>query len=371
MSDADYEENPEHRALMERALRLARLGSGRASPNPLVGCVVVRDGEIIGEGFHVYADVRHAEALALEQAGERARGADLYVNLEPCCHQGRTPPCTDLIVKSGIGRVFVAVRDRNPLVSGKGVERLRAAGIEVHEELLAEAASRLNEAFFHYISNGCPFALLRLAMTLDGKIATSTGHSQWITGRRARSRSHHLRYQYDALLVGVKTLLQDDPSLTVRWRRRNRLTRVVLDSHLRTPPGARLFAAPDPVIIFHAEDASSEARRRLQDRAVLVTAPVGDRGLVWDAILKELGSRRVTSLIIEGGSRVAASALAANIVRKVCFFYAPKIIGGGELSGVGDLGVRRLDQAVRLHRTQLRSLPPDFVLEGYVDACRD
>ncbi len=359
--------NPEQTRLMKRALRLARLGRGRASPNPLVGCVVAKRGEITGEGFHTFSGVKHAEVLALEQAGPRARDADLYVNLEPCCHHGRTPPCVERIVDSGVRRVFVAVRDPNPLVAGRGIERLRQAGVEVYEGLLSKEAERLNEAFFHFIQTGHPFVLLKLAMTLDGKIATSTGHSHWITSERARRQAHRLRYEYDAILVGIETLLADDPSLTVRWRKRNQLTRIILDSNLRTPPKARIFESSNPVLIFHRETVAPGALLKLQEKAELVAIQANRSGLAWGAILGELGRRQVTSLLLEGGSRVAASALAERAVQKACFFYAPKIIGGSGLSGIGDLGVRRLDRAAVLKNMKLRSLAPDFMLEAYLE----
>ncbi len=359
------DDTSQHLELMKRALRLARRGRGQASPNPLVGCVVARAGKVLGEGFHTYTGVQHAEALALGRAGSGARGADLYVTLEPCCHQGRTPPCVERILEAGIHRVWVGVRDPNPLVAGKGILALRQAGVEVAEGLCAPQAEQLNEAFFHFIQTGRPFVLLKLALTLDGKIATSTGDSQWITGPRARRWSHRLRYEYDAILVGIETLLEDDPSLTVRWRRNNRITRVILDSQLRTPPDARLFSSPDPVIIFHQQQAPASARRLLEPKADLQAVQAGPGGLSWRAVLGELGEREILSLVVEGGSRVAASALRARAVQKVCFFYGPKILGGRDSSGIGDLGVQNLDQAVQLSDLKVRRLAPDLMVEGY------
>ncbi len=357
-------DHPRHRQLMKRALGLARRGWGRTSPNPMVGCVVARDGRVVGEGHHLFAGVRHAEDLALQRAAAEARGADLYVNLEPCCHQGRTPPCTDRIRAAGVGRVFLSVRDPNPLVAGQGAARLRESGIEVVEGLCAERARQLNETFFHYIQHGTPFVLLKLAMTLDGKIATATGDSQWITGEKARRASQRLRYGYDAILVGIETLLADDPSLTVRWRRPGSITRVVLDSHLRTPPSARVFESDDPVIVFHG---GKGRRGGMGERVSLVRVQRGNAGLSWTAVLSDLGRRGVSSLIVEGGGRVAASALAAGVVRKICFFYGPRIVGGSGLPGVADLGVSRLDQALRLRDLRVRRLGDDLMLEGYLN----
>ncbi len=350
---------------MNRALTLARRGAGRTSPNPMVGCVVARGGEIVGQGWHLFEKRDHAEVVALSQAGDRARGADLYVTLEPCCHHGRTPPCVDLIARSGVGRVFVAVADPNPLVSGRGVESLRQRGIQVHEGLLGEKAAKLNEAFFHFMRHRAPFATLKLALTLDGKIATASGDSKWITGERSRLDAQRLRYESDAILVGVGTILADDPSLDVRWRRRNSICKIVLDSRLRTPPAAKLFESGDRVVIFHAPDAAESRRSRLGDKACLLEAPVDGQGqLGWRSILEQLAARRITSLIVEGGSQVAASALRAGAVQRIRFYYAPKIIGGRDLCGVGDLGVARLSEALPLRNLRVKSLPPDFRLEA-------
>lgn len=350
---------------MKRALALARRGLGRSSPNPLVGAVVVRDGQVVGEGYHVFARRDHAEVVALRQAGLQASGADLYVTLEPCAHYGRTPPCTDRMIEAGIKRVFVATRDLNPRVKGKGIEALRAHGIEVHEGLLGEEAHRLNEAFFHYVQTGTPFVTLKLALTLDGKLATSSGQSQWITGPRARQQGHRLRYASDAILVGVETLLQDDPSLTVRWRRRNPITRVILDSRLRTPAEARLFLAPDPVLIFHARGSEAGAHP-LGKKAELIPVQRREEGLDWEEILRELGRRNLISLLVEGGARVAATALKAGTVQKVVLFYGPRLLGSAGKSGVGDLGIRSLQEAFTLRELRLSRLGDDFKVEGYL-----
>ncbi|RPI27190.1 MAG: bifunctional diaminohydroxyphosphoribosylaminopyrimidine deaminase/5-amino-6-(5-phosphoribosylamino)uracil reductase RibD, partial [Acidobacteria bacterium] len=243
---------------MKRALRLARRGVGRVSPNPLVGAVIVKDGIIVGEGYHVYERKDHAEVVALRAAGPLARGADLHLNLEPCSHFGRTPPCVESIIQAGIRRVSIATLDPNPLVSGQGIEALRKHGIEVHEGICREEALRLNEKFFHFIQTGRPFVLLKLAMTLDGRIATASGESRWITGEAARRIVHGWRYEYDALLVGVNTVLADDPSLDTRGSRQKPLTKVILDSGLRTPATARLFSTPGAVVIFHGSDALAD-----------------------------------------------------------------------------------------------------------------
>ena len=352
---------------MQRALRLARRGVGRTSPNPMVGAVVVRKGKIVGEGYHLYHKREHAEVVALRQAGAQARGADLYVTLEPCVHQGRTPPCVDRVIASGVKRVCVAVRDPNPVVSGKGIQVLTGAGLEVAEGICQRQAARLNESFFHFIQNGRPFVLLKLALSLDGKIATRCGDSQWITGPAARRAGHRLRYQHDAILVGVGTVLEDDPQLNVRWRRGNRITKVVLDSRLRTPPQAKLFESPDPVVIFHGPEAPRSSVKDLSSKGTLVPVSEKHGQLDWVGVLDELGRMAITSLMIEGGAAVATSALRARIVHKVNLFYGPLMVGGDGKNAVRELGVDDLKDALRLQGTSSRKLDSDLMLEAYLD----
>ena len=349
---------------MLRAIQLARRGAGRVSPNPLVGCVVVRDGRIVGEGHHLFDRKDHAEVVALAAAGSAARGADLYVSLEPCHHQGRTPACTHAIVSAGVGRVFAAVRDPNPRVSGSGIDFLRHSGIEAQVGLLEEKATRLNEHFFHFISHRRPFVLLKLAQTLDGKIAGAGGEARWITSQAARRFSHRLRYQSDSILIGVETLLRDDPSLDVRWKRPNSILKVILDSRLRTPPNARIFDSKDSVLIFHGK--TVPRNESLSARAELVPVPDTPSGLVIDAVLDELGRRQVTSLIVEGGSRVATSFLQARAVQRIHFFYAPKILGDGGLSAIGALGDGDLSRAFQVESLRARSLSPDILIDARV-----
>ena len=353
---------------MLRALALARRGAGRVSPNPLVGAIVAREGRILGEGYHLFEKQDHAEVVALRQAGQAAKGADLYVNLEPCGHQGRTPPCSQLILKSGIRRVFAALRDPNPLVSGNGLQQLREQGVLVHEGLCRQQSEVLNEKFLHFAVSRRPFVLLKLALSLDGRLATGCGDSQWITGARSRQLSHRLRYEYDAILVGIHTVLQDDPSLDVRWRRRNSITKVVLDSQLRTPPDARLFDSGGPVIIFHHRDAARSRKAVLRKRADLLAVARQEDGLDWNAILGELGRIGVSSLMVEGGAQVAASLLKAGLAQKLNLFYGPKIIGCEGQPAVGSLPVQRLAQAIpaRIHR--VRRLDSDVLVEAYLQA---
>lgn len=357
-----------HERFMKRAISLARRGEGRVSPNPLVGAVVVKNQTVIGEGYHLYARKDHAEVVALQRAGRRSSGASLYLNLEPCVHFGRTSPCVDRIIQAGLREVFVAMKDPNPLVSGKGLKKLRRHGIVVHEGLCREAAQHLNEKFFHFIQTGQPFVLLKLALTLDGKMATRSGDSQWITGDRSRKEAHRLRYQYDGILVGIRTLLKDNPSLNVRWSRRNRITRVILDTGLRTPAQAKIFRSDDPVVIFHGQRAAKKRIRNLSSWATLVAVPVSDGRLDWSTILGQLGQLKVSSLIVEGGTRVAASALRSGIVQKVNFFYGPRIIGADGQAGIEDLGVTRLKEAVQLNGTRLKRFGSDFLVEAYLSS---
>jgi diaminohydroxyphosphoribosylaminopyrimidine deaminase / 5-amino-6-(5-phosphoribosylamino)uracil reductase len=356
-------EAPEAR-YMRRALRLAARGAGRASPNPMVGAVVVRNGRVVGEGYHRYDLRDHAEVVALRRAGEAARGSDLFVTLEPCAHTGRTPPCSPLIAESGVRRAFVAVEDPNPQVSGAGIEYLRRRGVEVLVGLCREEAAELNRAFFHYIVAQRPFVTLKLALSLDGKIATRGGESKWITGPRARRRVHRMRYRSDAVLVGVGTVLADDPSLDVREPRRNRVLKVVLDSRLRCPPAARIFVSGDPVVVFHGPNVADAVKRPLLDRARLVEVPAEGLGLAWDSLLAELGRLKVLDLLVEGGSRVAASAISAGALNRIAFFYGPCVIGGDGLSGVGDLGIDRLAGCLRFTTVRTRRLGPDLLVEA-------
>jgi len=351
---------------MKRALALARRGAGRVSPNPMVGAVVVKDGRRVGEGYHLYDRRDHAEILALREAGSDAKEADLYLTLEPCAHQGRTPPCVEQITKSRIGRVIVATLDPNPQVRGKGIQQLRNAGIEIEIGLCGRIAERLNESFFHYITRETPFVRLKLAMTLDGKIATEQGSSKWITGEESRRLVHRLRYESDAILVGVETVLLDDPSLDVRWHRRNAVTKVVLDTHLRMPAAARIFDSSDKVIIFHGSGASKKRQGILENRALLIPVSVSDHGLELREVFEKLGEQQITSLLIEGGAKVAASAVRGGHVNSVALFYGPKLMGGTGLSSLADLGVQSLDDVSCVNDMRVRRLGQDFLVEGYL-----
>ncbi|MEE8348286.1 MAG: bifunctional diaminohydroxyphosphoribosylaminopyrimidine deaminase/5-amino-6-(5-phosphoribosylamino)uracil reductase RibD [Acidobacteriota bacterium] len=354
-----------HERFMKKAIALASRGMGRVSPNPLVGAVVVRKGEVVGHGYHRYQARDHAEVIALARAGSRARNAHLYVNLEPCAHHGRTPPCVDRIVEAGISKVFVAMRDPLRHTRQKGIPLLRRNRIEVDLGLCSEIANRQNEVFLHFARTGRPFVLLKLALTLDGRIATGSGDSRWITQTLARKQVHRLRYAYDAILIGIGTVLHDNPSLDVRWTQRNPITKVILDSRLRTPGQAKLFTSSDRVIIFHSRKAAKKRVVSLAKKAELIPVSKKANGLDWQEILDRLGQLKVTSLVVEGGAGMAASALQAKTVQKINFFYGPKMIGSSGRAGIGDLGIDRLRDALKWKIHRLRHFPPDFMVEAY------
>jgi diaminohydroxyphosphoribosylaminopyrimidine deaminase/5-amino-6-(5-phosphoribosylamino)uracil reductase len=354
------------RRMMARALDLAGKGVGQVSPGPLVGCVVVgASGEIVGEGFYVFEDIKHAETIALEVAGEKARGGTAYVSLEPHAHYGRTAPCTDALITAGIKRVVAPIEDLNPKVSGKGFAHLRTAGVIVETGLLRDEATQVNEAYLHYMTTGLPFVHLKLATSLDGKIATRAGDSRWITGPDARARAHELRHAYDAILVGAGTVTTDDPLLTDRsgLPRRRSLVRVVLDENLRLSPESQLATtiSEAPVIVFG--DPASPGTAALRAQGVeIVNATRCD----LNGVLHELASRSLQSVLVEGGSTIAGEFLDSGLVNKVTFFIAPKIVGGVEAPGaVGGAGVDAMAEALELERVTIAQRGKDIEVTGY------
>lgn len=346
----------DHR-MMARALELAKQGVGQVSPGPLVGCVIVSaSGEVVGEGFYLFEDVSHAETIALSQAREKARGGTAYVSLEPHAHYGRTPPCTDALIAAGIKRVVAPIEDLNPKVSGKGFAHLRAAGLLVETGLLAEAAAQVNEAYLHYMQTGRPFVHLKLAVTLDGKIATRTGDSRWVTGPEARCRAHELRHAYDAILVGAGTVAVDDPSLTDRsgLKRRRPLVRVVL-GRLSSDSKLATTTAEAPVLVVGRSENTD-----LKDKGVeILSLDPSDLCLV----LEELGRRSIQSVLVEGGAKVAGAFIDAGLVDKVTFFIAPKIVGGD--CSLGWSGVERMSEALELERVEITQRGRDIEVTGY------
>jgi diaminohydroxyphosphoribosylaminopyrimidine deaminase/5-amino-6-(5-phosphoribosylamino)uracil reductase len=359
-------------SFMKLAIQLAMRGLGRVSPNPLVGAVVVKDGKVAGRGWHRHFGGPHAEVTALRQAKSRARGATLYVNLEPCCHFGKTPPCIDSVIRSGIKDVVVAIRDPNPLVCGKGIKILRNAGIKVRVGLLKKEAEDLNEAFIRYITGKIPFVTVKIAQSIDGKIAAANGDSKWITSPASRRFSQSLRAGADAILVGVNTIIKDNPRLTVRDSSGKTVKRqprvIILDSKLSSSPDARVFASGRKVLIATAGKVSSFKEKAFREKSVEVHAFPGPNGRVnLRQLLKFLAGKGIAHLLIEGGGEVIASALNEKIVDKIYFFIAPKIIGGrNSPTSIEGGGVRKVSHALPLKRIKVSRIGPDILIEGYL-----
>lgn len=360
---------------MTLALRLAAKGRGTTSPNPMVGALVVKQGRIIGRGFHLRPGRPHAEILALLQAGPKARGGTLYVTLEPCCHiKKRTPPCVPAVLRSGVRRVVVAMLDPNPQVKGKGVSQLRGAGLAVTTGVARRQAESLNRIYRHWILTKRPYVTLKAGMTLDGQIATASGESKWITSRQSRQEVHRLRSQVDAVLVGVGTVVADNPSLTARTGAQlkkpapRQPLRIVVDSGLRIPLHARILShqAKAKTLVATTRRAPAARLRALQKKGVETAIVSADGGRVsLPALLKALGRRGITSLLVEGGSEINAAMLKAQLVQHVRLYMAPALLGGGNAKGViGGQSPVRLAKAVRLKHLQMRSVGGDVVVEG-------
>ncbi len=357
---------------MERALELARRAVGYVSPNPAVGAVVVRDGEVVGEGHTQPPGGPHAEVEALRRARGRAAGAVLYTTLEPCAHHGRTPPCTQAVVDAGIAEVRSAVTDPNPRVNGAGFDRLREAGIAVSVGEREEQAREIIEAYAKHVVTRMPFVVAKFATSLDGKIATATGDSRWITDEEARAYAHELRAASDAIMVGIGTVLADDPQLTARDSQGNPLprqpTRVVLDSRGRLPPSARMLAEPGETIVAVADAEDERCLALERTGARVVRAPSPGRGVDLPALLAELGRGDTTSVLVEGGGEVLGSLFDAGLVDKVVAFVAPTIIGGaGAPSPVAGVGAERIADVTRLSRVRTLSLGRDVAIIGYCE----
>ena len=364
-----------HTAFMQHALKLARQAKGRTSPNPLVGAIIVKDGKVIGEGYHQKAGTPHAEVHALNAAGKNAKGATLYTTLEPCCHWGRTPPCTEALIRAGIIEVYIAAVDPNPSVAGKGVQQLEKAGICVHVGVCQQEAEKLNEVHTKYIQTGLPFVILKVAMSLDGKIATVTGESQWITSEASRQRGHEIRDEVDAILVGRGTIERDNPALTTRLqgnRQGQDAIRIVMDSHARMSTDVRIFNAESSAGVIvavtpEAPSANVEALEKSGAEVITVPETHGNR-VCFESLMKILGKREITSILVEGGGEINASAIAAGIVDKVMCFVAPIMIGGRNAPGpIGGEGVPSLTDVPRLQEVHItRISDSDFLIEGYL-----
>jgi diaminohydroxyphosphoribosylaminopyrimidine deaminase/5-amino-6-(5-phosphoribosylamino)uracil reductase len=359
---------------LEEALELAARGWGATSPNPAVGAVVVRDGEIVGRGFHTWAGVKHAETIALEEAGDRARGSTMYVTLEPCAHQGRTPPCIDAILAAGIKKVVAPIEDPNPRVDGQGFAKLRDAGIEVEvAPQFAARAIEINEAFLHFMRTERPLVTLKAAVTLDGKIAAPEDNEGWITSETARLHVQTMRHHSDAILTGIGTVLADDCRLTDRTGldRSRPLLRIVLDSQLRLPAESKLASScKDDVLVVTTSAGSAERRKRLERIGVRVEVfERSDGRASIEALVELLAREKYLSLMIEAGSRVNWSVLESGVADKIYFYYAPKILGGTQsLPVAGGTGRRRRRDAIRFHDVKLHSIAGDeFAVEAWLD----
>jgi diaminohydroxyphosphoribosylaminopyrimidine deaminase / 5-amino-6-(5-phosphoribosylamino)uracil reductase len=377
-------ENDEY--FLHRALELARKGTGLTSPNPCVGAIVVdRRGRVIGEGSHTFNGIKHAEVLALEQAQDKARGATLYINLEPCSHQGRTGACADAVIAAGVRRVVACMPDPNPLVAGKGFERLRNAGVSVASGILEEEAKVLNEAFAKHIRHHTPLITLKSAMTLDGKIAPPPGDLHhpsalggggasggWITSEVARGHVQELRHRHDAIMVGVGTIIADDPLLTDRsgLPRRRPLLRVIVDSRLRLPPESRVVKTAKDDVLVLCSFAEEKRKRELQDQGIRVEqvpVGVGDGRPDMAQIARRLGTMEITSLLVEGGAMINGAALASGIVDKVFLYYAPKILAGtGSVPFATGPGFAHMSDAAYVKAIRLHRFGEDFAVEGYL-----
>ena len=355
-------------AYMRQAVALARRGTGWTAPNPLVGAVVVKDGKVIGRGYHARCGGLHAERAALADCTASPRGATMYVTLEPCCHQGRQPPCTDAILAAGIARVVVGSDDPNPLVAGKGLEILRRGGVEVVSGVLRETCDALNPVFFHFIRTKRPYVVMKYAMTMDGKIATRTGASRWITGEAARRRVHRDRHRYTAIMAGVGTVLADDPMLNCRIKGGKNPVRIICDTHLRTPLTSQIVrtAGEIPTILATCAEPSLYGPY-LDAHCQVWTLPERDGHVDLDALMDRLGSGGIDSVLLEGGGTLNWAALESGIVQRVQAYVAPKLFGGDAKSPVEGQGVALPDQAVALKNTRISRVGEDILLESEVD----
>ncbi len=379
MGDAqDHMTEEHHAAYMRRALDLAARGHGLTSPNPVVGCVVVKNGAIIGEGWHMGPGRDHAEVAALKAAGQSAKDASVYVTLEPCNHFGRTPPCSQALIQNGVKEVFYALGDPNPLAAG-GASTLKEAGIAVHCGILKDEACKLNRIWLHNVNSDRPYVIAKFAMSLDGKIASRTGHSQWITGAEARMRGHDLRRLCDAIIVGADTVIADDPALTARpedvptdylyndFQERIQPLRVVMDSNARTAPGAKAYDRTSPgALIAVTSSITPQKRKQFEEHGVQILPVASDQNRRPDAesLLISLKSQGCQSVLIEGGANVLGAYFDAGLVDEVWAFIAPMVIGGAGLAPIGGLGADRLDDALRLDEVETEHLGSDYLIRG-------
>ena len=354
---------------MGMALELAEKGCGYVNPNPMVGAVVVKGGVVIGKGFHEKYGSLHAERNALADCSESPRGSTMYVTLEPCCHYGKTPPCTQAIIESGISEVMIAVKDPNPLVSGKGIDILRRNGIKVTYGVLQEACMRQNEVFFHYIKTEIPFVVMKYAMTLDGKIATRTGKSRWISSEKARQNVQISRHRYSAIMVGVNTVISDDPLLTCRIKGCRSPVRIICDTNLRTPLDSRIVKTAHETTTYIATACSNQERCKPYSAAGCEILTISEKGSYIDLreLMKQLGKKGIDSILLEGGATLNYSALQSRIVNRVQTYIAPKFFGGFSAPGpIGGIGIDTTEQAFQLIKGRITMFGEDILIESEV-----
>ncbi len=356
---------------MRKVLELARQGMGRTSPNPMVGCVVVKDGNIIAEGFHQHYGGFHAERNALLNCGQEAEGADLYVNLEPCCHQGKTPPCTDIIIEKKIKKVYVGCLDSNPLVAGNGMRILQEHGIEAEHGILEEECRALNEVFFHYMETGYPFVAMKYAMTLDGKIACETGDSKWVTGEAARNQVQYLRNQYRGIMAGIGTVLADDPMLNCRMEGGTNPIRIICDSGLRIPEDSQIVKTAEQQKTLVAYCVGEEEKiERLKQKGVglLQIAQNPDGTVKLPELMRRLGEEKIDSILLEGGGTLNASMLEERLIQRLYAFVAPKLVAGAEAkSPVEGKGILKMRDAISLHNIETVLYGKDICITGRIE----
>lgn len=361
-----------HEDYMKISLDLAKKGMGYVSPNPMVGAVIVKNGEIIGKGYHKKCGELHAERNAFANCQKDCSGADIYVTLEPCCHYGKTPPCTDIIIEKNIKRVFIGSSDPNPKVAGKGVKILREHGIEVIENILKEQCDSLNEIFFHYITTGKPFVTMKYAMTMDGKIACRTGLSRWITSETSRQYAQYERLRHSAIMVGVGTVIADNPMLTCRLENGRNPIRIICDTNLRTPVNSEIVktAKDIPTIIATCSDDTEKKSVYINYGCRIMNVNKYDEHIDLNDLMNKLGSEQIDSILLEGGGELNYSALKSGIVNKVQAYIAPKIFGGRDAkTSVMGFGVDSPDNCYHIENTTIKNIGDDFLIEGQVKQC--
>ena len=353
-----------HKKYMDLTIKLAERGRGLTSPNPMVGCIIVKRGRIVGKGFHKKAGTEHAEVLAMQDAGKKAINSTMYVNLEPCSHWGRTPPCTEKIVEAGVREVIIGMKDPNPLVNG--FMELKFRGLKTKIGILEKDAKKLNEVFVKYIKTKRPFVILKVAMSADGRIATKTGDSKYITSKEARTFVHQLRAEVDAVMVGLNTVVRDNPELTPRLVAGKDPMKIVVDSNLKMPKNSNLMKNPSKLIIATTDSAPKKQIEKLRQKGINVIVTKLKKGLVdLHDLMKQLGKHEIASIMIEGGSELNSSAIKEGIVDKILIFTAPKIIGNG-LGAIGNLGIKKIEKAINLKNPVTRNIGKDILVEAYL-----